>query len=120
MGIRLSNVLGATAQASIEFGGEGSLEITYRPGAITPASLARLQEAAATEADGTTSAQIESVKLIVCFLADVLTSWNLLAEDDSPIGTDLDALEQLPFELLARVFAAVNGSGNQLGEAVAS
>ena len=115
MGVRLSQVIaGAVRTASIDFGGDAPLTITYRPSSVTPASLARAR--AVAEATGA-AAQAESVDLVVAFLSDVLTEWNLCDENGDPLATDRVTLANLPLELLVRVFAEISQAGDDLGEA---
>ena len=113
--MKLSQVLGSTRTVSITLGDE-ALEVTYRPGAVTPASLAR----ATAALDGATderSSQLAAIDLMVQFLGDVLVSWNLTDEDGTELPTNRETLQLLPIEALARVFAAIQGGDDQLGEA---
>lgn len=113
--MKLSKVLGATRTASIDLGGE-SLDVTYRPGAVTPASLARATSALGESLDERSS-QLAAVDLMVQFLGDVLVSWNLTDDDGVELPTSRETLQQLPIEALARVFSTIQGGDDQLGEA---
>jgi hypothetical protein len=114
VGIKLANVLTSEVRTvSIDFGGDGPLTVTYRPGAVTPASLAK---ARTVTRDNAADTQVESVELVVAFLADVLVSWNLLLDDETPVGVDVATLAQLPLELLVRVFAEISQGGQNVGE----
>ena len=113
--MKLSKVLGATRTVSIDLGGE-SLEVTFRPGAVTPASLARAT-AALDNADDERTSQLAAIDLMVQFLGDVLVAWNLTDDDGAELPTTRETLQLLPIEALARVFAAIQGGDDQLGEA---
>jgi hypothetical protein len=113
--MKLSKVLGATRTVSIDLGGE-TLDVTFRPGAVTPASLARAT-AAFNENTDERSSQLAAIDLMVQFLGDVLVSWNLTDDDGAELPTSRDTLQLLPIEALARVFAAIQSGDDQLGEA---
>lgn len=113
--MKLSRVLSETKTVSVVLNGE-TLIATFRPGAVTPASLARAT--AAFESDlNEQQAQFAAVELMVQFLGDVLVSWNLTDDNDEVLPTSVETLQMLPIEALARVFAAIQGGDDQLGEA---
>ena len=113
--MKLSQVLSATKTVSIDLGGE-SLDVTYRPGAVTPASLARASSALDASSNDQET-QFAVIDLMVHFLGDVLVSWNLTDDDGNEMPTNRDSLQLLPIEALARVFAAIQGGDDRLGEA---
>jgi hypothetical protein len=117
MGVKLSQVLGETRTVSIDLGGDEAFTVTFRPGAVTPASLARAVAAGEAAEDAHTS-QLRAIELMTSFLGDVLTNWNLTDEAGVPLPTTRESLEQLPVEALARVFAAINSIEDpELGKA---
>ena len=113
--MKLSQVLSETKTVSIELSGE-TLIITFRPGGVTPASLARATAAFESNLDEH-HAQIAAIDLMVQFLGDVLVAWNLTDDDGTTLPTNRETLELLPIEALARVFSAIQGGDDRLGEA---
>jgi hypothetical protein len=78
--------------------GDDELKVAYRPSRMTPALLARVQQA---ERDGSINgAMLEP-------LAALLVSWDLLDDDDEPIATTPEALAEVPLVILRAVLEAI-------------
>jgi hypothetical protein len=76
---------------------ETVLNVTYNMNALTTGLQTEL-EAAMKEQDG---------RAITKMLANIIVSWDLLGDDDKPLGTSPDVLDQLPAIFLMRVGKAI-------------
>lgn len=125
--IKLSSLLGDIREIDIDFGGEAPLTVKYRPGGVTPQTVARAAHAqsafngSASHNGRTTKkatepsveAQSEAVNALVAFLADIVVSWNLALDNDEPVGTDYDSLLTLPSEFLGKVYQEIINAGKE-------
>lgn len=99
MAVRLSQIKGETRTVRIDFGDEGDLNITFRPGGITPA---REEELQVEEAEG------RGLRALIGLLCEVIVEWDLLDENGAPFPLDVEALMQsIPADLFQQVFLAI-------------
>lgn len=96
MALTIGHLQRNTRNLTFEFLGE-TVNVTYRPGALTPALSVEIADAAT---------QLP----IVTALERLLVSWDVLGEDgQTPLPITHAVLVSLPSEFLSTVFSAVMG-----------
>lgn len=99
MAVRLSRIKGDTRTVTLNFGEEGDLTVTYRPGVMTPA---REEQLVIDEREG------RGVRAVVSLLAEMVVDWDLLDDDGQPIARDVDVLmSSLPADVLVMLLDAI-------------
>lgn len=81
--------------------GDGVVNVTYRPGGITPESEDRLREMISEQRVGAS---------LVALLSGVLLDWDLTDDDGVPYPTTPEALSKLPTLALMAVAQAISES----------
>lgn len=99
MPVTLAHLIADTRTLSIPVG-DDTLTVTYRPSGLTPATEGKLHELASAERAG---------GMLVTFLLDMLTGWDLLGEDGAPLPITDEVLSRLPLTFLARLVEALSG-----------
>jgi hypothetical protein len=99
MPVRLSDLTRRERTVAVHFEGvDAALSVTYRPDRWTPASEARSR----LLLDGNRPGQA-----LALFLAERVTSWDLLAEDGTPVPLTEDALADVDIAIMNAVVLAV-------------
>lgn len=99
MAIKLHQLNEERAEVVIPVG-DDTLEVSFRPGAFTPAAISKLEQA---EAGGAGTGEL--VKL----LSDAIVEWGLLDEKGDQIPVTVDALSSLPIRIVRQISEAISG-----------
>jgi hypothetical protein len=100
---------------SREFAGE-TLEITYRPGAVSHKLLSSLRSAATAAAAGDDFAEVDAIEALVGFIADAVVAWNL-TDDGEPVAVSREAVSALPLEVVGLIWTAIQEDIGNPGKA---
>ena len=84
-----------TKTVTVEFG-EESMDVEFRLSAITPSTLAELQEA-----DG------DKLGATVEFLCEVLSKWEVVGLDNRVLDIETEVLSALPVDFLTAIASAI-------------
>jgi hypothetical protein len=96
MTLQLNQVLNNTATVEVTYSDLGQCKITYRPGVITPESIAELK---ATDEDNATEGLIEQIcKLVV--------TWEI-EDDGAMLPITPDNCRKLPIALLGTILRGI-------------
>ena len=79
--------------------GNGTVQVTFRPGGITPETEDRLREMIAEQRVGAS---------FVALLSGIIVEWDLQDDDGKPYPTDAESLRRLPTMFLYSVAQAVS------------
>lgn len=93
--MRLSEIFSEVKTVTLPVG-DGTLELGYRPSAITPELVDRM--------NGSSSAPGEAIAQSVCDLVD---SWDLTDDEGKPYPLTAEAVRKLPISFLASITKAV-------------
>lgn len=101
---KLKNMLGETGTIEIPVPDDEPLVVVYRRASLTPRMQGRLAEAQATaRSEGTDGlAGKEAVSILCEFYARAIVSWNL-TDDNGPVGTDAESLQDVDFTILNQI-----------------
>ncbi len=97
MGVRISSLVANKRTITISVG-DNALNITYRPGGITPETEDRLRGYADEQRGGAA---------LVALLADCLVEWDLLDDKGKPLPVNVETLRRLPVVFLGRIATAM-------------
>lgn len=104
MGVKLSRITGELRTVTIPFGDDGDLNVTFRPGGITPS---REEELVVEESQG------RGVRAAVGLLCEVVSSWDLLDDTGTPYPLDVDLLMRtLPSDVFVMILRAIKEAGS--------
>lgn len=94
--MKLSQLTAATREIVVNYFGH-EVQVTYRPGVLTPEEDDRLQVARAE--NGLTDALID-------LLTRLIVAWDVVGDDDKPLAITPATLRTLPNALLLNIVAA--------------
>lgn len=104
--INLANLVKDRRDLVIEIGGEGELNVTYKPSQFTAATEERYIDL------------IEKKRVNMAYvdaLVEILDAWDLV-DDGEPVPMDQETLSGLPSEFLAEIFWAIVNDNRQGGK----
>lgn len=99
---KLRNMLGDNGRLEIPVPGDDPLAVEYRRGILTPRMQARMalfQDVTAGDA----RRAAEALDFFCDVYARLIESWNLTDDDGLPIGTDAEAIRDVPIDALTLV-----------------
>lgn|SRR5690606_25094579 len=115
MPIRISDLVKETRPLSIPLDdedGEETLNITYRPSAMTPAVEAEMHQAISRRQGGAA---------LVAPLSHLIVTWDVVDEAGEPLPVTTEVLNMLPIDFLSRIITEIGRDMNpNAGEAVSS
>lgn len=95
MGMSLSKVREKTATCTVLWEGE-TVDVGYRPAAVTPALLNSVQEAA----------KEANIDVIALMMEPMLAWWDVLDDDGQRLPTTADVINQMPLSFTMAVLTA--------------
>lgn len=101
MAMKLSEVKAMTKVVTVEFMG-GTVDVSYRPAAMTPAILEEVLAMAKTA-----ETEAEDMSMIGSMLEPVLDWWDMLDDKGKRIGTTTEDIRQMPLPFLVKVLSDV-------------
>ena len=127
MPIKLKDLKKATKTTSFVYG-EDTVNLTYRPAAITPRVqyVARaLTDLSGQQIDLTdlaqdarnaivrdrTAAVSEAIGDYLDILVSIITAWDVLGDDGKPLPVTAEVMADFPYEFINALFAAVQSGG---------
>lgn len=99
MPVRLSELVNDAKVVTVTIG-DHSVNISYRPNAVTMPALLRLDTM-------TSATPAEQVEIMAVLLADFIGAWDILGEDDKPIPVTVDTLKAMPYRLIMLIMDAI-------------
>lgn len=110
MPVSLKKFISNSARVTLDFGDGDLLNVDYYPGRISERTFAQLQQfAQMAEASGQGS--IDSLTggfgALNAVMAEIIQTWDLLADDDIPVPLTKDSLAEVPFMIRIEVAKAV-------------
>lgn len=94
--MRLSEIYSQVKTITVPVG-TGTLQVTYRPQAITPEMVDRMND---------TRGATPGEAIATC-VVDLVSSWDLTSDDGKPYPITLESVRQLPIAFLAEITKAV-------------
>lgn len=99
MGMKLSEVKARVATTTITWGDE-TVDVGYRPAALTPALIEEVQAAA----------KAENLDVLGTMLEPLLAWWDVLDDEENRLPTDAATIKTMPVAFLTEVMSTVQGA----------
>lgn len=117
--MRISDAVSKARDIEVEFDGGAILQVSYRPASYTAAEAERLQIDEDSGKKATPEEKRARITRILEMIGELVSSWNLLDDDDTPIDpTDIETLRaKVPLNVFTEVIRAISEDQRPEGEA---